>query len=48
MSGTDAGIAARASAHFGTDLVGVLLFGSWARGEATAASDIDALVVVET
>lgn len=40
-------IAARAIALFGPDLVGVLLYGSWARGEATASSDIDALVVLE-
>ena len=46
-AGPGAAIAARAVAHFGPDLVGVLLFGSWARGEATATSDIDALVVVE-
>jgi uncharacterized protein len=46
-AGPGGAIAARAVAHFGPDLVGVLLFGSWARGEATATSDIDALVVVE-
>ena len=46
-AGPGAAIASRAVAHFGPDLVGVLLFGSWARGEATAPSDIDALVVVE-
>ena len=46
-AGPGAAIAARAVAHFGPDLVGVLLFGSWARGEATATSDIDALVVLE-
>lgn len=46
-AGPGGAIAARAVAHFGPDLVGVLLFGSWVRGEATATSDIDALVVVE-
>lgn len=46
-TGPGAAIAAQAVAHFGPDLVGVLLYGSWVRGEATAMSDIDALVVVE-
>lgn len=46
-AGPGGAIAARATALFGHDLVGILLFGSWARGEATAASDIDALVVLE-
>ncbi len=46
-AGPGAAIAARAVTLFGPNLVGVLLYGSWARGEATAASDIDALVVLE-
>lgn len=40
-------VAARAASLAGPDLIGVAVFGSWARGTATAASDIDALVVVE-
>lgn len=46
-TGPGAAVAARAAAAFGADLVGVVLYGSWVRGEATAASDIDALVVLE-
>lgn len=38
----------RAAALFGDDLLGVVAFGSWARGEAVATSDLDLLVVVET
>ena len=30
---------------YGTDLVSVVLFGSWARGAATPVSDIDVLIV---
>lgn len=37
----------RAASLFAEDLVGVVLFGSWARGEADEGSDIDLLVVVE-
>lgn len=33
---------------WGADLVGVVAYGSWARGEAGDASDIDLLVVVDT
>lgn len=33
---------------FGDQLVGILLYGSWVRGEASERSDVDALVVVET
>lgn len=32
--------------RFGSDLVSVVLFGSWARGEARPESDIDVLIVV--
>ena len=32
--------------HFADRLVSVVLFGSWARGEARAESDIDVLIVV--
>lgn len=37
----------RAAALFGADLVAVVAYGSWARGEALATSDVDVLVVVE-
>jgi predicted nucleotidyltransferase len=33
-------------ARFGPDLVSVVLFGSWARGEGRAESDIDPLVII--
>ena len=46
-TGPGASVAARAIEAFGTDVVGVVLYGSWARGEATAASDIDVLVALE-
>jgi uncharacterized protein len=36
----------RAAAAFGEELVGVVLFGSWARGEARAGSDVDVLLIV--
>lgn len=32
---------------FGPDLVGVAVYGSWVRGEATAHSDVDLLVVLD-
>jgi predicted nucleotidyltransferase len=32
---------------YGTELVSVVLFGSWARGAATPVSDIDVLIVAE-
>jgi predicted nucleotidyltransferase len=37
----------RAAAVFGEDLVAVAAFGSWARGEPAAGSDVDLLVVLE-
>ena len=43
-----AAIVARASAVAAGTLVGVVLHGSWTRGEATSASDVDVLIVVET
>lgn len=46
-AGPAAAVAARALERFGDDVVGIVLYGSWARGEATAASDIDVLVVLE-
>jgi predicted nucleotidyltransferase len=38
----------RAQAVAGDALVGVVLHGSWTRGDATPASDVDVLVVVDT
>lgn len=46
-AGPGAAVAARAGEAFGADLVGIILYGSWARGEATAGSDIDVLVALE-
>lgn len=37
----------RAAALFGERLVGIAAFGSWARRQAVAGSDVDLLVVVE-
>jgi hypothetical protein len=37
----------RAAEIHGADLVGVLAFGSWARGEAGPQSDVDVLVVLD-
>lgn len=37
----------RASAVADGRLVGVIVYGSWARGDATSRSDVDVLVVVE-
>jgi hypothetical protein len=37
----------RAAALFGQALVGVALFGSWARGDVADGSDLDVLVVLE-
>jgi len=37
----------RSRSQFGGALAGVLVYGSYARGDATAASDVDLLVVVD-
>jgi predicted nucleotidyltransferase len=37
----------RARATCGDRLVGVIVLGSWARGEAAAASDVDVLIAIE-
>lgn len=37
----------RAAALLGERLIGVVTFGSWARGEAADTSDVDVLIVVE-
>lgn len=41
-------VVSHARAVFGDRLVGVLVLGSWARGEAAAASDIDVLIVIDS
>ena len=50
--GTDDGdsvaLLSRAGAVAGDALVGVLLHGSWIRGDATPTSDVDVIVVVES
>ena len=40
-------IVTAAAALFGDALVAVVVYGSWARGEATTTSDVDVLIVVE-
>lgn len=45
--GPTAGVVPRAATVFGDELVGVVVHGSWARGEATTSSDVDVLVVLE-
>lgn len=46
VSDPGAEVIARAAGQFGEDLLGVLVFGSWARGDASEGSDVDLLVVV--
>jgi predicted nucleotidyltransferase len=47
-SDVGAGVAVRrAASFFGAELIAVVVFGSWARGEAVEGSDVDLLVVVE-
>jgi predicted nucleotidyltransferase len=40
-------VVSRARAVVGARLVGVLVIGSWARGQAAATSDIDVLIVID-
>lgn len=47
VDGPGAGVVSRAMERFGEDLLGVLVFGSWARGEAGTESDVDLLVVLD-
>ncbi len=47
VDGDAATLLARASSVAGDSLKAALLHGSWARGEATVASDVDALIVVD-
>ena len=42
-----AALVERAASVFGADLVGVVVFGSWARDEAVPTSDVDVLLVVD-
>lgn len=46
VGGPGATVVARAAEQFGENLVGVLVFGSWARGETVEQSDVDLLVIV--
>ena len=41
-------VVSRARAAFADQLLGVLVLGSWARGEAAATSDIDVLIVIDS
>jgi predicted nucleotidyltransferase len=46
-SSSASAVVEHAAEMFGGELIGVVAFGSWARGEASAASDVDTLIVVE-
>jgi predicted nucleotidyltransferase len=47
LSDARALIVSRACAAFGDRLTGVLVIGSWARGDAAATSDIDVLIAID-
>lgn len=47
QTGAAADAVERAAALLGAHLVGVIAFGSWARGELVEGSDVDLLVVVD-
>lgn len=47
VEGPAADIVTDATEQFGSELIGVLAFGSWARGEMTPESDVDVLVVLD-
>jgi predicted nucleotidyltransferase len=40
-------VVARAAKMFEGDLVAIVVYGSWSRGEAAAGSDLDVLIVIE-
>ncbi|MBM4266147.1 MAG: toxin-antitoxin system HicB family antitoxin [Deltaproteobacteria bacterium] len=42
-----AAVVERAGAACGASLLGVVVYGSWARGEATPRSDVDVLIVLD-
>jgi hypothetical protein len=46
VSGPASVVMERAASEFGRNLVGILVFGSWARGEVRAGSDADVLVIL--
>jgi predicted nucleotidyltransferase len=43
----EAAVVERSLAAFGDDLAGIVVFGSWSRGEALPGSDVDVLVIVD-
>jgi uncharacterized protein (DUF1778 family) len=47
LSDARALIVSRARAAFGDRLTGVVVIGSWARGDAAATSDIDVLIAID-
>jgi predicted nucleotidyltransferase len=47
MSAVRSVVVHRAQSLFGARLIGVIVLGSWARGEASAGSDLDVLVVID-
>lgn len=47
VTGPGWGAVARAAATVDAGLVGVVVYGSWARGEAASSSDVDVLIVVD-
>ena len=47
LSAVRSHVVTRAREVFGDRLVGMLVLGSWARGEAAATSDIDVLIVID-
>ncbi len=47
VQGPGVDVVVQAMEQFGDELVGVLVFGSWARGDTTEGSDVDLLVVVD-